>query len=176
MRHLRNLPRRLALHRAHHRLDVLGRGAAAAADHVDQAGIREFAEQRGHELRALVVAAELVGQTGIGIGAHEGIGDAGDLGDMGAHFSRAASARFNPIGNGAAWRTEFQNAAGVWPESSRPERSVMVPEIITGTRTPRISVTSATAAIAALALSVSKIVSISSRSAPPSSKPLACSA
>ncbi len=87
-RHLRNLPRRLALHRAHDGVDVLGRGATAAADHVDQAGIREFAEQRGHELRALVVAAELVGQTGIGIGADEGIGDARDLGDMGAHFSR----------------------------------------------------------------------------------------
>ena len=39
----------------------------------------------------------------------------------------------SPIENGAAWRTEFQNAAGVWPDSRRPERSVMVPEIITGT-------------------------------------------
>ena len=39
----------------------------------------------------------------------------------------------SPIENGAAWRTEFQNAAGVWPDRSRPERSVMVPEIITGT-------------------------------------------
>ncbi len=42
----------------------------------------------------------------------------------------------SPIVNGVAWRTEFQNAAGVWPESSRPERSVMVPEIITGTLAP----------------------------------------
>ena len=33
---------------------------------------------------------------------------------------------------GLACRTEFQNAAGVWPDSRRPERSVMVPEIITG--------------------------------------------
>ena len=27
----------------------------------------------------------------------------------------APSAQFNPIDTGAAWRTEFQNAAGVWP-------------------------------------------------------------
>ena len=93
-----------------------------------------------------------------------------------ARISRAPSAQFSPIDNGAAWRTEFQNAAGVWPESKRPERSVMVPEIITGTRIPVSSVTSAIAAIAALALSVSKIVSISRRSAPPSSSPLTCSA
>ena len=32
--------------------------------------------------------------------------------------------------NGRAWRTEYQNAVGVWPESVRPERSVIVPEII----------------------------------------------
>ena len=94
---------------------------------------------------------------------------------MWARISLAPSAQFNPIENGAAWRTEFQNAAGVWPDSSRPERSVMVPEIITGTRWPRAWVTSAIAAIAALALSVSKIVSIRSRSAPPSISPSTCS-
>ena len=51
---------------------------------------------------------------------------------MCARISLAPSAQLSPIENGAAWRTEFQNAAGVWPERSRPERSVMVPEIITG--------------------------------------------
>ena len=95
---------------------------------------------------------------------------------MWARISLAPSAQLSPIENGAAWRTEFQNAAGVWPESSRPERSVMVPEIITGTPTPSASMTSAMAAIAALALSVSKMVSISRRSAPPSISPLTCSA
>ena len=53
---------------------------------------------------------------------------------MGAHLLGAERA-VDPIVSGAAWRTEFRNAAGVWPERSRPERSVMVPEIITGTRT-----------------------------------------
>ncbi len=57
-----------------------------------------------------------------------------------ARISLAPSAQLSPIENGAAWRTEFQNAAGVWPDSRRPERSVMVPEIITGTLTPRASV------------------------------------
>ncbi len=48
----------------------------------------------------------------------------------------------------------------------------MVPEIITGTSMPRSSMISAIAYSAALAFSVSKMVSTSSRSAPPSSRPL----
>ena len=32
--------------------------------------------------------------------------------------------------------SEFQNASAVWPDSVRPEASVMVPEIITGQRRP----------------------------------------
>ncbi len=35
--------------------------------------------------------------------------------------------------SGCECRTEFQNASGVWPESSRPDLSVMVPDTITGT-------------------------------------------
>ncbi len=91
-RHFGDAPRRLALDRAHDLVDMLGRGAAAAAHHVDQAGIRKFAEQRGHEAWALVIAAELVWQTGIGISAHERIGDARDLGNMRAHLARAQRA------------------------------------------------------------------------------------
>ena len=64
----------------------------------------------------------------------------------------------------------------VCPESVRPLRSVMVTESIRGSSLPRSSNTSRTATIAALALSVSKIVSISSRSQPPSISPRACSA
>ena len=52
---------------------------------------------------------------------------------------------------------------------------LVMPEIITGTSMPRSSVISAIAYSAALALSVSKMVSTSSRSAPPSSSPLICS-
>ena len=73
--------------------------------------------------------------------------------------------------SGRACATEFQNASVVWPERVRPLASVMVPEIMTGTRSPRRSNTPSMAKIAALALSVSKIVSIRIRSAPPSSRP-----
>ena len=52
---------------------------------------------------------------------------------------------------------------------------MIVPEIITGQRRPRSSNSVSSAKIAALAFRVSKIVSISSTSAPPSTSPLACS-
>jgi hypothetical protein len=63
---------------------------------------------------------------------------------------------------------------GVWPDSVRPEASVIVPEIITGRRA-RVVEGSSMAKIAALAFSVSKMVSTRSRSAPPSIRPRACS-
>ena len=70
--------------------------------------------------------------------------------------------------SGRAWRTLHQKASTVWPVRVRPEASTIVPEIITGTRAPRRSKTSSRAKMAALALRVSKIVSTSRRSAPPS--------
>ena len=112
---------------------MLRRGAAAAADDIDQTRVGELAKQLGHEFRAFVVIAEFVRQSGVRIGADEGIGEPADLRDMRAHFACAPSAQLSPMVTGLACRTEFQNAAGVWPDSRRPERSVMVPEIITGT-------------------------------------------
>ncbi len=87
----------------------------------------------------------------------------------------APSAQLSPIVNGLAWRTECQKAVGVWPDSVRPDRSVIVPEIITGRRTPFSTKISLQAKIAALAFSVSKIVSIRMMSAPPSISPRSCS-
>ena len=52
----------------------------------------------------------------------------------------------------------------------------MVPEIITGRRMPVSAKTSWVAKVAALAFSVSKIVSIRMMSAPPSISPRSCSA
>ncbi len=98
-----------------------------------------------------------------------------DSSSIWARISLAPSAQFSPMEKGWACRTEFQNASGVWPESVRPDRSVMVPEIITGTRMPRSSNSRSMAKIAALAFSVSKMVSISSRSEPPSISAAACS-
>ena len=91
-RHLGYRARRLARHRLGDRRDMVRRGAAAAADHVDQPGRGEFAEQFGHRLRALVVITEFVGQPGVRIGAHERIGEAAEFGDMGAHLARAQRA------------------------------------------------------------------------------------
>jgi len=77
--------------------------------------------------------------------------------------------------NGFEWRSEFQNAPVVWPDKVRPDRSVMVPEIITGRMTPASSKASSMPNSAALALSVSKMVSTRRMSAPPSINPLAAS-
>ena len=86
--------------------------------------------------------------------------------------SLGPSAQFRPIDKGWAWDSEFQKASVVWPDSVRPEASVMVPEIITGQRRPAVSKNCSTANTAALAFSVSKMVSISKMSAPPSTSPL----
>ena len=56
-----------------------------------------------------------------------------------ARRSSAPSAQLKPMVTGLACRTEFQNASGNWPDSRRPDLSVMVPEIITGTSMPRAS-------------------------------------
>ena len=72
--------------------DMRRRRAAAAADDVDQARGCELAHQLGHIFGALVVEAELVGQTGIGIGADERIRHAREFGDVGAHFLGAEGA------------------------------------------------------------------------------------
>ena len=68
---------------------MLRRGAAAAADDIDQSGAGEFAEQFGHVVRAFVVIAEFIRQAGIRIGADESIGDAAKFLDMRAHFGGA---------------------------------------------------------------------------------------
>ncbi len=80
----------------------------------------------------------------------------------------APRAQLKPMERGRAWRTEFQNASGVCPESVRPEASVIVPEIMIGRRSPERSKCSSIAKSAALALSVSKIVSTRMMSTPPS--------
>ena len=80
-----------------------------------------------------------------------------------------------PTLNGRACAIDTQKASIVWPDSVRPLRSVIVTEIISGRRTPFSSNTSSIATIPAFALSVSTIVSSSSRSEPPSISPRTCS-
>ena len=83
----------------------------------------------------------------------------------------APSAQLKPDRERPAWRTEFQNASTVWPDSVRPERSVMVPEIQIGSRAAPSSSRSRIALIAALAFRVSKIVSTRKKSTPPWCRP-----
>ena len=71
---------------------MVRRGAAAAADDVDEAGLGELADQPRHVFRRLVVLAEFVGQAGVRIGADQRIGDAADVGDMGAQIFGAERA------------------------------------------------------------------------------------
>ena len=87
-------------------------------------------------------------------------------------ISAAPSEQFSPATSGSACSTERQNASSVCPDSVRPLRSTIVTEIHNG----RCGATSRAAAIAAFALSVSKIVSTSSRSTPPSASACTCSA
>ena len=71
---------------------MIRRGAAAAADDVDQAALRELADQAGHVFRAFVVLAEFIGQPGVRIGADQGVGDTADIGDVGAQILGAKRA------------------------------------------------------------------------------------
>ena len=77
-----------------------------------------------------------------------------------------------PTISGAACSTETQNASEVWPERFRPLLSIAVNESQSGSS----GATSAAATIAAFALSVSKIVSTSRTSTPPSASAAICSA
>ena len=58
---------------------------------------------------------------------------------MYGRISAAPSEQLRPTASGRTWRTEFQNASVVWPDSVRPDASVIVPETITGKRRPRRS-------------------------------------
>jgi hypothetical protein len=68
---------------------------------------------------------------------------------MCARRSFAPSAQFSPTDSGRACRSEYQKASAVWPDSVRPEASVMVPEISTGRRPPAAAKASSTATSAA---------------------------
>ncbi len=88
----RGLAARLAVDGLGDRLDVLGRGAAAAADEVEEAGVGELGEDRGRLVGRLVVLSEGVGQAGVGVDGDEGVGEARQLGDVRAHVARAQRA------------------------------------------------------------------------------------
>ncbi len=88
----RRLARGQAVDRVGDGGDVLGAGAAAAAHDVEPALARELAEQRGHVVRRVVVAAELVGQAGVRVAGGRQRGDARQLLDVGPHVVGAERA------------------------------------------------------------------------------------
>src|SRR5262249_37350671 len=65
----------IALHAVSDGRDVLGRGAAAAANDVEPTVIGPFTEHFGHGFGAKVILAHFVGQAGIGIAADRNAGD-----------------------------------------------------------------------------------------------------
>ena len=91
---------------------------------------------------------------------------------MYGRISVAPSEQLMPAAKGCACSTDVQNASTVCPERLRPLRSTMVTERNSGIS----GATSFTAAMAALPLSVSKTVSMSRMSTPPSFSARAASA
>ena len=101
-------------------------GAAAAADDIDDARRRPGPDLVGQHVRRLVVAAEGIGQAGVGVGGNEAVADPRQFLDVLAQFLGAQGA-VEAEGERRTWRSEFQNASAVWPDRVRPEASVMVP-------------------------------------------------
>ena len=146
------------------RADVIGRRAAAAADDVDEAAVGEVAEQRGRLVGQLVVLAEGVRQAGVRVAADVAVGDARQLREVRPHLARAeraveADAERPGVLDRDVERVERlarQRAAAAVGDRHRDHQ-----------RQPRRRVSANTSSIAtsaALAFSVSKMVSTSSRS------------
>ena len=95
-----------------------------------------------------------------------------DIAAMYGLISVAPSEQLMPAANGSACSIEVQKASTVWPDRLRPLRSTIVTEMNRGSP----GATSLAAAIAAFPFRVSKIVSMSRKSAPPSRSPRTASA
>ncbi|MPL88384.1 hypothetical protein SDC9_34404 [bioreactor metagenome] len=86
-------------HRLGDGADMLGRGAAAAADDVHQPLAGELGHLPGGVLGALVILAEGIRQPGVRIGADPRVGDGGEFRQMRAHRGGAKGA-VQPHGEG----------------------------------------------------------------------------
>ncbi len=83
---------RHALHGLRDGGNVLGGGATAAAHDVQQPALCPFGDVLGHHLGRLVVAAEGVGEAGVGVGRNVAVGDAAELLHVAAQLGRAECA------------------------------------------------------------------------------------
>ena len=66
--------------------NVLGRGAATTAHHIDPTFLGKITHQRCHLGPGLIVATEGIGETGIGVAADVAVGDARKFLDVGTHL------------------------------------------------------------------------------------------
>jgi len=71
---------------------MLGTGAAAAADAVHKASLRELPEQRAGSRRLLIVTAERVGQAGVRVAEDRHRGGTGEVRQVGPHLLGAEGA------------------------------------------------------------------------------------
>ena len=83
---LRAGPRRDAVHGRRDGADVLRRGAAAAADDVDESVLRHAPQGGGRLFGRLVVGAHLVGKAGVGMAADGAAGPGGHVRDERRQF------------------------------------------------------------------------------------------
>ena len=111
-----------------------------------------------HLDRVEIVLAEGIGQAGVGVGADMGLADA-ESSSTYWRSSSGPSAQLRPKEMGFTTKGMVEGFRGLAREGAT-EASVMVPEIITGRLQPSSSNTRSTAKAAALALRVSKMVSI----------------
>ena len=88
----RQLARRQAGDRAAHGGDMFRRGAAAAADNIQESGFSPFANLRRHCVGVQVVFAKGVRQTGVRVGGNVAFGDTRQLLHVLAQFVRPQSA------------------------------------------------------------------------------------
>ena len=139
----------------------LRRGAAAAADDVDRArpapthsAVPPYASASRH-IRPSRWAARHWDRALTSVSA------TWEISSTEGRSCSAPKEQLSPTENGRRCFSEYQNASGVWPEDCRPDRSVMVSDsMMRQTRRPSHRTSCSTAKPAALAFSVSKMVSI----------------
>ena len=112
-----------------------GRGAAAAADDVDEAA-RANSRRISRGLAGVSsYSPKAFGKAGVRVDADIGVGDARQLLDVRPH-QPAPSAQLRPTNSGSRVADRVPEGLDRLARSMRPEASVMVPETISGSVTP----------------------------------------
>ncbi len=105
---------------------MVGRGAAAAPDDVEEAAVGPLGDLLRHALGRLVVAAQLVGQAGVGVGADGHVRHPGELLDVLAELvgaQRAVQSEADRAGVAQAVPEGFGRLAGEGPPALVGDRA-----------------------------------------------------